>query len=259
MSPLIQIDVKKFIDSLKHTTSDSKAVKNDFYDLWIKRPLTLAEAEIVLANFFARTINTAGVVCDVIRALIDPIRIIKDPIYAKAIINNLENLHDELGNGIDKKPHPLLMAEWINKLLEKLGSKNIPIEDNYHKFITDETKDFCRMQKALYTNPSLYTVLAASFAQETIADYMMKQLHEGYVKNYRDLFINQEEFDSTNVYFTAHVNGTEEHHGELIYDLITLVCKNQADLQQVRETYEQFEQITINFWHGIFKNINTIA
>ncbi|AIL65823.1 hypothetical protein NOVO_07420 [Rickettsiales bacterium Ac37b] len=66
---------------------------------------------------------------NVIKALIDPIKIIKNSDYAKAVINNLQNLHDELGNGKEKKPHPVLMAEWINILLEKLGSNILPIED----------------------------------------------------------------------------------------------------------------------------------
>lgn len=229
---------------------------NDFYQLWDSKTLTTNQLEIMLANYFFRTIQTVTRVCDVVRALIDPLLIIQSPLYRKAIINNLENLCDELGYGENQNPHILLLCEWINTLLHKAGSKNIPIEEHYTKFVTAETQEFVKIQKDLYNDESLLVVGGASFAQELFADYMMKQLNNGYVKNYQHLFKNKEEFNLTTKYFSVHLDeGTEENHALLIEEVIKLICNTPEDFEKVNYSYDCFERITSNFWRSIYNQL----
>ncbi len=243
------------IETLKIRTTNSPAINNKLYSLWLEKTLDVSQVEIILANYFARTINTVSRVCDVVCALIDPIRIIKDKQYAVAIIDNLENLQDELGTH-NKQSHVILLAEWINILLTKLGSKHIPIEDHYQKFLTEETLEFNRVQKQLYKDDSIQTVVGASLAQELFADHMMKQIHDGYTKNYPHLFDCPKEFQSSNKYFLVHVDGTEENHGNLIAKIVSLVCYTDEDIAKINQSYDTFEKITYNFWNGIFNKLN---
>ncbi|AIL65822.1 hypothetical protein NOVO_07405 [Rickettsiales bacterium Ac37b] len=87
---------------------------------------------------------------------------------------------------------------------------------------------------------------------------MMHKLFDGYLKNYKHLFKISEEFARTKVYFTAHVNGTEENHANLISDLIYCTCQDMDDLKEIENSYKKFEEITIMFWNGIYKQIQTI-
>lgn len=241
------------IKTLKNKSQTSPAINNKLYKLWLEKPLDLNQVEIILANYFARTINTVSRVCDVVCALIDPIRIIKDKRYNTAIIDNLENLQDELGSHY-KTSHVILLAEWINTLLTKLGSNNVPIEDHYQKFLTEETILFNKMQKQLYKDDSIQTVVGASLAQELFADHMMKQIYEGY-KNYNNLFNSPEEFERSCKYFMVHVDGTEEKHGDLIAEIVSLVCYNEQDEEKIWRSYNIFEEITYNFWNGIYNKL----
>ena len=251
--------VKETIDELRNRAKNSQAIDNESYRLWQDSPLNVKALEIFLANYFARTINTVSRVCDVMKALLsDPVSLIKNPEYAKAVIHNMENIQDELGDGKNKTSHPLLMTKWINDLLTRLGSENVPIENSYTKFVTQETNDFTKIQAELYASSSIQTVVGVSFAQEVFADFMMKQLFNGYKANYREFFENEEEFLSTYPYFTVHVTGAEENHGNLAADLVRNVCHNEYELNQIVESYNIFENITIGFWNGISNRIDDI-
>lgn len=249
------LNIDSFINNRQDAAAQSLAIQNDFFTLWSRRALKLQEAEIFLANYFARTMNTAIRVCDVMRALINPIMIIKQPLYARAVSKNLENLHDELGDGENKVSHIRLLAEWSNLLLTKLGSINVPIEDHYTKLVTEETNNFIEIQKRLYCQSTLEVVLSTALAQETFAHHMLQNLYDGYIANYKSLFSNDHDFIQSTKYFEVHIRGTEEKHAEYIEELLKIVCVDGSDLSTVIDSYNTFEQITHNFWNGIYKQI----
>jgi hypothetical protein len=250
-------EIQNTINSIIEKTQNDSFFDNKCYQIWEERPLTLEEAEIFLANYFARTINTVARVTDVISALLNEhIMLLQNSEFAKSVVANLANLQDELGNGDSSKLHPLLMAEWINLLLRKLGSENIPIEIHYHKFVTDETKMFINRQKDLYSSKSLAYVLGASFSQELTADFMMKKLHKGYVKNYRSLFSSEREFAKTNLYFELHIDGTEENHHKLATEVIYSYCTKRQQIDDLISSFNEFQRITCVFWNGILSNLS---
>lgn len=248
--------IEHFMLELVDHVNASSAVNNYFYLKWESEVLTVNDIEIVLANYFARTINTVLRVADVVQKLINPLKMIKDENYRNTVIENMHNLQDELGTRNPSQMHVLLLTNWINNFLNKLGSKITPIEDNFEKFLTEETKEFIVEQKNLYRDDSIYTVIGASFAQEIIADCMMSKLKNGYINNYQDLYNTPGEFYQTTNYFATHVFGTEENHAKLALKIIISVSKTQDDLDKIQASAYRFVEITSKFWQGILNKLS---
>ena len=252
--------IEDVVNTLQTRAINGSALNNKAYQLWQETTLSTEAAEIFLANYFARTINTVARVCDVMTTLLkNPLTIIKNPLYAQEVANNVKNLQDEIGDGEGNLAHPILMTNWMNTLLNKMGSQNTPIEDNYLKFVTQETIDFSRVQKELYASSSLHTVVGVSLAQEILANHMMKQLFNGYENNYDHLFESKAEFEATHPYFLVHILGAEENHARLAANLVFSICENEEQIEEINNSYDQFEEVTINFWNGISNSIEALG
>ncbi|MFN7039438.1 MAG: iron-containing redox enzyme family protein [Alphaproteobacteria bacterium] len=256
MQHLSENDINNFLLNLTNFINNSSAVSNDFYTIWENNKLSTENIEIILANYFARTINTVARVSDVINRLIDPLRMIKDYNYRKVVVENMHNLEDELGSNDPDHMHVILLANWINEVLNRMGSKLVPIENHFEQKLTEETKLFIKEQENLYRDQSIHVVIGASFTQEIIADHMMKKIKNGYINNYQSIFPTAGDFYQTTGYFAAHVFGTEENHAKLACNVISAICKNNEDLEKITQTAHKFIDITSKFWAGIVNQLN---
>lgn len=92
-------------------------------------------------------------------------------------------------------------------------------------------------------------VQGALLGQEHLAYSMLVRLYEG-VRNYKHLY-GEDEFHEACEYFYVHIGEAEKEHKEQAVISAAQVCRDDADLDRVREGFNGFLDLTADYWAGV--------
>lgn len=142
------------------------------------------------------------------------------------------NCYEESGSNIAHKSHPELLLYSHNNHSERIfGVKGISLSESATSpNILEETREFRKIQKALYESSNHIEVLAVNYAQEEAAKAMLQIFREAFFEPYRHSYSNKE-FNDITEYFSCHLNGLEERHADEAKYCLFKRCNTAKDLE----------------------------
>jgi pyrroloquinoline quinone (PQQ) biosynthesis protein C len=230
------------IHALARGCSDHPAVRNEFYDLWMSKELTIEEVELVAANFFARVRRT-------------PVRI------ALAFLNmtdvaaraeTVENLYDEMGHGNPAKVHSVILREFLETLLGRLRGASVDLETIMFR-VLPSTDRLIEESEKLFNSPHPQEVCGALLAPEWHAYPQLVCLYEG-VRNYRQYF-GLEEFHENCEFFYLHIGATEKEHKVHSLSTAAKACQTVEDVEHVERGFTKYLDLLAENWAEIYREL----
>lgn len=235
MSPRYEAPVRDLAAAIrKHPALD-----NAFYQHWQSGPLPLEQVEVFAHEFYARTVNTSVMVALSVLHTED----------LAARVECVKNLYSEYGNGDPAKAHLLLLEQFLADLLTRLGDRDVQPGDLRAGDPLPSTTAFSAGQRALFTDGDQRVVQGALLGQEHLAYSMLVRLYEG-VRSYKHLY-GEDEFHEACEYFYVHIGEAEKEHKEQAVISAAQVCRDDADLDRVREGFNGFLDLTADYWAGV--------
>ena len=190
------------LTTLARSVYSSRALNNNFYDVWMSRPLSKEDLAIFARNYgeFNRSFP------EVLAVMI---------LHTKNIPARTEyakTLFSEMGYGQEDKVHSVLFDAFFAELSERLGDPEYLKWENIEARlpVLPETVALIEGEKELYARDNA-TASGAQLALEWQAYTMLRQLYDG-ARNYQHLWEAPDEFHEACEYFYAHIGATEKEH-----------------------------------------------
>ena len=245
----MQLSPETMRESLERLTASLKkhpALENNFYKLWMSKPLSIEGLEVFVRNYGAFIIFFPDAMSAIIQAT--------DDLVAKT--EHVKTLYSEMGCGNPEKLHSTLFDTFFSELAKKLGHEGrLDRRRLETKFdILPTTQRFIDGERMLYGNKNPRIAVGAQLAQEWQAYTMLRQLYEG-ARNYLYLWENQDEFHEACEYYYVHIGAAEKDHKK---ESITAAMKYATDeegLEQIATGFDLHLEVYVDFWEGIYDAI----
>jgi hypothetical protein len=233
------------IRSLALGCSDHAAVKNAFYELWMAKPLSAAQVEIVARNFYERVSRTPERIALAFLNVPD--------VTARA--ETVENLNDEMGHGDPAKAHSVILRDFLETLLSRLHGHEVRL-DELDTRILPSTVRLIEGGEKVFSSPYPPEVCGALLAQEWHAYPQLVCLYEG-VRNYRHLY-GLEEFHEQCEYFYLHIGATEKQHKIHSLSTAAQMCRTPDDLAHLERGFNTYLGLLAANWSEIHSAIEPV-
>jgi pyrroloquinoline quinone (PQQ) biosynthesis protein C len=229
------------IQALAASSADHPALRNSFYELWVRETLSADEVELVAKNFYERVRNT-------------PVRIALAFLHMRdlaARAETIENLYDEMGHGSASKVHSVILKDFFETLLGRLrGGATVDL-DAVAAPVLPSTTRLIEQGEKVFSSPYPQEVCGALLAQEWHAYPQLVHLYEG-VRNYRDLF-GFEEFHENCEYFYLHIGATEKEHKVHSLSTAAKACRTVADVEHIERGFTAYLDLLAENWQEIHR------
>lgn len=239
--------IESAVRRMAESVATSPALDNEFYQRWMAGPLSYAEVEVFAGEYLARTKNTSVMVALSVLHTED----------LAARTECVKNLYSEYGNGDPAKAHLVLLEGFLTDLLSRLRGVTVPIDDLRARQPLDTTTAFSTRQRELFTSPDQRVVQGALLAQEWLAYSMLTRLYEG-VRNYKTWYATDDEFHEACEYFYVHIGEAEKEHKIQAVESASQVCADAADLDIVRRAFDEFVDLTAQYWLGVAEQMHRV-
>jgi len=185
-----------------------------------ERGFTAQQFLVFRDNYFYRTATTIESVAKVALAAVHHADFDSAAGFA-------ENLYQETGEGTPWRSHRLLLECCFNLHADQVFSLDwldvAAASTSPH--ILPEARAYRSAQAALYGGEYV-VALAASFAQEKAASGMLAAIHRSLFVPHRDRY-PRGLFEFVEQYFTIHLGGMEDRHGELARQALLRNCTTE--------------------------------
>jgi len=201
--------------------------------------------ELFRVNYFHRTRNTIPSLSRLLMSSLE-----RADFLTASLIG--QNIYEETGEGDSLNSHIHLLEQCFNQH----GSRvfNLPeikiIDSEEHPLLTTAAKKFILEQNKAYSNSQYSNVLAVSYAQETVANRMLKKILEVFFVPYQHYY-SGEEFSDLTEYFNCHINGLEERHALDMRDSLIRNCQNVRQWQEANDQVTSFLNAQLKLWSVI--------
>ena len=237
---------RRWLENLIVTLNGHPAVENDFYRLWMSKPLRIQGLEVFVRNYGAFIISFPNAMAGIIQAT--------DDLEAKT--EHVKTLFSEMGYGDPQKLHSVLFDNFFSELAKKLGHEGAlnrkRLEQDLELLPT--THQFIDGEMMLYGSKDPRIAVGAQLAQEWQAYTMLRQLYEG-ARNYMPLWEKQDEFHEACEYYYVHIGAAEKDHKEESITAAMKSMRDEEDLDYITEGFNMHLNIYVDFWEGIYKAI----
>jgi pyrroloquinoline quinone (PQQ) biosynthesis protein C len=226
------------IQEIAQSTRRHRALNNAFYDTWLKRRLTLPEAERYAHNYYAWIATVPDQIARVFIATGD----------FEAKCETVKNLFSEMGFGNPEKTHLHLLKNFLTGILSKLHGSEYQWPAK--AALLPSTQALIDAQMELFGNPQPQIAAGALMAQEWQAYSMLVQLYEG-ARLYAPLWTDPEGFHEICEYLYIHIGDAEKEHKVQSINTALAYVKSDSDLELLRMGHSRFLNALANFWEGI--------
>lgn len=229
------------LSSLVNEVYTHEALNNKFYTQWMISKLSLEKIAIFARNYWELTFRFPEALASLISNFED----------LELRTEYSKTLFSEMGNGNPKAVHYVLFENFCNDLAQHMGQPGYLCIDNLKKNITllPETVAVVKGQRVLYSqNPAIAT--GAQLAMEWQAYTMIRQLYDG-VRNYIDLWPNQDSFHESCEFFYAHIGSAEKEHKIEALNAAYKILKNGGDLLDMKHGFNHHLKLLANFWNAV--------
>lgn len=229
------------LEELARTVYTSGALKNDFYDLWTSRSLSLSQIAVFARNYgeFNRAFP------EVLAVMISSTRDVNAQAeYAKT-------LYSEMGYGNPEKVHSVLFDAWLSELGERLGERR-QLEWRHiaeHLDVLPETRELIEGEKRLYGSDNAVGA-GAQLALEWQAYTMLRKLYDG-AALYKGLWAAEDEFHESCEYFYAHIGATEKEHKIESLSAAKQFVTDERAFERVQHGFHEHLRLFENFWNAV--------
>ena len=217
------------------------ALDNEFYGLWRGTELGADQVEIVARNFYAQVAPTANRIALVFLRM--------NPEDAAARAETVENLNDELGNGVADKVHSVLLKNFFAELLTRLRGRPVRFDD-IPAAALPATRRLVEEGAALFGDPRVQVGCGALLAHEWHAYPQLVYLYEG-ARNYLPHFA-LEEFHEHCEYFYLHIGATEKEHKVHSVSTSAALCHTTEELAALEKGFTGYLDLLADFWRELY-------
>ncbi len=223
-----------------------EAVNNQFYQKWLRGPLSIEGLGVFVRNYWEWTFRFPEALAGLVANTQD----------ITARLEYTKILYSEMGNGHLRNVHSRLFEEFCKKLSIALGKPGLLNIENLKKTapLLAETQKINAWQKETYFNQ--YAIAAgAQLALEWQAYTMIRKLYEG-ARNYMALWENQDEFHEACEFFYVHIGEAEKEHKEESIIAANKIIEAGASFEDIKTGFCKNLELIGNFWNAIAKNID---
>jgi hypothetical protein len=235
--------VERKIQSLAESALTHEALNNAFYQRWMGGSLSLGDVEVFARNYLTRIRQTSHM--DALSFL--------GTFVLHAQVDVVKNLYAKMRDDNPEKTFALLESYLID-LLSRLADRPYSMDELMALPVLDSTCTFSREQLSLYTdgghNNNPRHVLGTLLAQEWLAYSMLTRLYEG-ARNYKHLYVNNDDFHEHCEYFYIHIGDAEKEHKIQAVKAATQECTTDQHIEEVSASFNRFLVITEQYWNGI--------
>ncbi|KZN16907.1 MULTISPECIES: hypothetical protein [Pseudomonas] len=235
--------VERKIQSLAESALTHEALNNAFYQRWMGGSLSLGDVEVFARNYLTRIRQTSHM--DALSFL--------GTFVLHAQVDVVKNLYTKMRDDNPEKTFALLESYLID-LLSRLADRPYSMVELMALPVLDSTCTFSREQLSLYTdgghNNNPRHVLGTLLAQEWLAYSMLTRLYEG-ARNYKHLYVNNDDFHEHCEYFYIHIGDAEKEHKIQAVKAATQECTTDQHIEEVSASFNRFLVITEQYWNGI--------
>lgn len=178
------------------------------------------------------------------------------------------NLFQEDGENVPDKSHKKLMVQAWNAYGTFIMGEDA-VDNNEHsieeglkssKYLLDEVKRYRVIQNNLYGSHDHITVIATSYAQESVAEDMLEMFYETlFLAKEREFEKKGADFSAVTEYFSVHLDGTEQEHAQNARTVLKNNCKTQQDAQKAIMAIQTFLNAQSHIWNALDQKLKNIA
>jgi pyrroloquinoline quinone (PQQ) biosynthesis protein C len=239
-------NVREPLEQLTASLNGHPALYNNFYRLWMSKPLSIRGLEVFVRNYGAFVKSFPNAMAAIIQ--------MTDDLEAKT--EHVNTLFSEMGYGKKEKLHSVLFDNFFAELAKKLGHEGrldrSRLEREYEVLPT--TRRFIDGEMMLYGGRNPRIAVGAQLAQEWQAYTMLRQLYDG-ARNYMYLWENPDEFHENCEYYYVHIGAAEKDHKEESISAALKYMVDEASLAEITEGFDIHLQIYTDFWEGMYEAI----
>jgi pyrroloquinoline quinone (PQQ) biosynthesis protein C len=235
-------DAHERVRGLAAGCSEHPALRNPFYELWMARPLSVEQVEVVARNFYERVRRTPDRIALAFLHMQDD----------KARAETVENLSDEMGHGNPAKVHSVILRGFFEALLSKMRGHPVDF-DAVDAPVLPSTLRLIAEGERVFSSAYPQEACGGLLAQEWHAYPQLVCLYEG-VRNYRHLF-GLEEFHETCEYFYLHIGATEKQHKVHSLSTAAATCRTEADLEHLERGFTTYLDLLADNWAEVYATI----
>lgn len=247
VTPEAGASIESAVRRMAESAATSSALENEFYRRWMAGPLSYAEVDVFAGEYLARTKHTSVMVALAVLHTED----------LAARTECVKNLYSEYGNGDPARAHLVLLEGFLVDLLSRLRGTPVSIDDLRARRPLGTTAAFSAGQRELFTSTDQRVVQGALLAQEWLAYSMLTRLYEG-VRNYKGWYGSDDEFHEACEYFYIHIGEAEKEHKLQAVASASQVCADPADLDVVRQAFDEFIDLTARYWLGVVEQMHGV-
>ncbi len=201
--------------------------------------------EVFRDNYFYRTRTTVeGVARAALSAAVNNDRF--------ALCCLAQNLNDESGRGAVTMNHQQLMEEAFNfhgRLVFGVDPISVQQAESSSRVLS-QSREYRRVHRRLLSSDNHVEVLAASYAQEQAANGMLSLFQKTFFVPYRGYY-QESQFAPTMRYFSEHLDGVEEKHGEMAWLSLMPHLDTTSKRSLAMKAVETFLTAQANLWDAL--------
>ncbi|KMZ12171.1 Thiaminase II [Candidatus Burkholderia humilis] len=237
------------VEELAHSAFSSGALNNDFYSLWISRPLSARQIAVFARNYgeFNRAFPK------VLAVMISSTRnVAAQAEYAKT-------LYSEMGYGDPEKVHSVLFDAWLGELGRRLGDGSRLEWTSLSRDleVLPETMALIEGEKHLYGDDNA-TAAGAQLALEWQAYTMLRKLYDG-AMIYKGLWDEEDAFHEACEYFYAHIGATEKEHKIESLVAARQFASDASALERMTRGFNTHLRLFEQFWNADAREMNAVS
>lgn len=233
-----------------------KAINHALFDYLKRRARTkdfsAAFFNIYRVNYFTRTQGIASAISEILKAAVE------EADYLTISLVGM-NLFEETGEGDPKKTHLMLLEKSHNKHGELIfGLPPIPVKmARYSEHALKSFQHFPEDRMHLYSNNSYFFRLGVMLADETAAVPMISGFYKSLFEPYKDDYA-EEDLQGMTRYFSDHLSGVEQRHGDDMLSSVQGNCKTNSDIDEVMYGAECFFKMQSNLWDALLTALESV-
>lgn len=236
------------LETLLADITNHPALNNEFYHEWMTRKLTVEELAVFARNYG-----------EWVKSFPDALAILlvtTEDIDAKT--EYVKTLYSEMGYGNSEKVHSILLNNFFEELVKKMGHEGDLDWENLknNADLLPATQDLVQGEQDLYRDPQMS--FGAQLALEWQAYTMLRKLYDG-ARNYLPLWNNPDEFHEACEYFYAHIGATEKEHKQESLKAVKRYATGEESMAKMIEGYQRHLDLIFNFWRGLYQALNTVT
>jgi hypothetical protein len=242
------MDMNAFTDALQavlHEHTESAECLFGYIRSQAQLGFTTEQFHVYRDNYFFRTATTSESVAKIALAAAK-----KGDLDAASSF--AQNFYEETGEGVASRAHRSLLEVSHNIHAHRVfGLHWLNIADVHHSVrLLDESRVYREVQSELYDADNYIVALAASFAQESAADGMLRAFFQSFFQPYES-FYYRGEFGCVSQYFTIHLDGMEQQHGDLALRALLRNCSGNSECNIAIESSTKFLQAQASLWRAL--------